>query len=371
MTGHHLSEDTLATVLLCSGLGGDASTPSPLTLREWNGLVRSLIRANWRPGDLVHAGSAATAAALDLDAPFAERIEALLGQGVPVATALEKLATQGIAVLSRADESYPARLRTRLRDQSPSLLFCAGPIALFEREGVAAVGSRDVDPSGTEFAEQVGRYAARAGVVLISGGARGVDRAAMAGALEAGGEAIAILPDGLTKLLRSPDVRTWVAEGQLLLTSPFRPNSRFEVWKAMERNKLIYGLAEFAFVVSSDANKGGTWAGATENLKRDWAPLLVRDGENVPDGNRRLIDLGGIPVTTPILAELREADLLISLTRLAQDQSTVHAYLQPALPGGSEPGPRPRYRETTAGESPGKMSAARPGAGEQLTFRFD
>ncbi|MDQ2653078.1 MAG: DNA-processing protein DprA [Chloroflexota bacterium] len=371
MIDHYLSEDTLATVLLCGGLGGDAGSPSPLTLREWNGLVRSLIRANWRPGDLVHAGSAATAAALELAAPFTERIETLLGQGVTVATALEKLATQGITVLSRADEAYPSRLRTRLKDQSPPLLFCAGPITLFERAGVAAVGSRDVDPTGTEFAAQVGLYAAQAGVVLISGGARGVDRVAMAGALEAGGEAIGILPDGLAKLLRSPEIRNWVAEGQLLLTSPFRPNSRFEVWKAMERNKLIYGLAEFAFVVSSDADKGGTWTGATENLKRDWAPLLVRDGENVPGGNRRLIDLGGIPVTAPTLAELREPDLLAGLQRLVQNQAAAHSYLQPALPGESEPGSRPRRLETTTAKDPGKMSAARPGTGEQLTFRFD
>lgn len=371
MTGQCHSEDTLATVLLCGGLGGDASSSSPLTLREWNDLVRSLIRANWRPGDLVRAGSAATATALELDAPFSNRIANLLGQGVSVATALEKLMTQGITVLSRADESYPSRLRTRLREQAPPLLYCAGPTALFEREGIAAVGSREVDHTGTEFAEQVGLYAAQAGVVLISGGARGVDRVAMAGALEAGGEAICILPDGLTKLLRTPEIRSWVAEGQLLLTTPFRPNSRFEVWKAMERNKLIYGLAEFAFVVSSDANKGGTWTGATENLKRDWSPLLVRDGEHVPDGNRRLIDLGGIPVTAPELAELREPDLLVSLKRLSENQSAVHSYLQPALPGGSDLGSRPRYRETTPGEAPGKMSAARPNVGEQLTFRFD
>lgn len=371
MIGRALSEDTLATVLLCGGLGGDENAPSPLTLREWNGLVRSLIRANWRPGDLVHAEPAATTAALEIDTPLSDRIATLLGQGVPVAAALEKLAAQGIAVLSRADEFYPSRLRTRLKDQAPPLLYCAGPITLFERDGIAAVGSRDIDQKGTAFADQLGRHVAQAGVILISGGARGADRVAMSAALEIGGEAVCILPDSLTKLVRSPEIRTWVAEGQLLLATPFRPSARFEVWKAMDRNKLIYGLAEFAIVVSSDADKGGTWAGATENLKRDWAPLLVRDGDDVPPGNRRLIDLGGIPVTASQLAELQGAGLLTELNRLAQDQPNAQSYLQPALPGGSQPGSPPRYRQTPAEATPGKLSAAGPATGGQLTFRFD
>lgn len=371
MTGRSLSEDTLATVLLCGGLGGEGNGPSPLTLREWNDLVRSLIRANWRPGDLVHAESAATAAALEIATPASDRIASLLSLGVPVAAALENLAAQGISVMSRADEFYPTRLRTRLKDQAPPLLYFAGPITLFERDGVAAVGSRDVDAAGADFAEHVGRYSAQVGVLLISGGARGVDRVAMTGALDAGGEAVCILPDSLTKLLRTPEIRTWVADGQLLLTSPFRPNARFEVWKAMDRNKLIYGLAEFAFVVSSDAEKGGTWAGATENLKRDWSPLLVRDGEDVPSGNRRLIDLGGIPVTASQLAELHATGLMTGLKRLAQDQPGAHYYLQPALPDGPQPGSPSRYRQTSKEDALGKLSAAHPTTGEQLTFRFD
>jgi predicted Rossmann fold nucleotide-binding protein DprA/Smf involved in DNA uptake len=64
---------------------------------------------------------------------------------------------------------------------------------------------------------------------------------------------------------------------------------------AMARNKLIYALSDFGLVIASDAEKGGTWAGAEEVLKAGWVPVFVVDGPSVPDGNRLLIKRGGIP----------------------------------------------------------------------------
>ena len=64
----------------------------------------------------------------------------------------------------------------------------------------------------------------------------------------------------------------------------------------MGRNKLIYGLSDFAIVVSSDFQTGGTWAGAVEALKAGWCPVFVRDGPDVPKGNRELLRLGAAPL---------------------------------------------------------------------------
>ena len=72
----------------------------------------------------------------------------------------------------------------------------------------------------------------------------------------------------------------------------------------MGRNKLIYALAEFAVVVSSDHQTGGTWAGAVEALKANWCPVLVRDGDNVPRGNKELLKLGAISLTAGQLPEI-------------------------------------------------------------------
>jgi predicted Rossmann fold nucleotide-binding protein DprA/Smf involved in DNA uptake len=55
----------------------------------------------------------------------------------------------------------------------------------------------------------------------------------------------------------------------LCLVTPFSPNAGFSIGAAMGRNRLIYCLADYAIVVASDAESGGTWAGATEALKNN------------------------------------------------------------------------------------------------------
>ena len=196
-------------------------------------------------------------------------------------------------------------MRSRLKAQSPPLLFYAGPLELLGSGGIAVVGSRNVDEDGAAFARAVGAATARAGATTISGAARGVDREGMFGALEAGGVAIGVMPDGLSRALRSPDVRAHVANDSLLMISPFRPDARFEVWRAMNRNKVIYALADASVVVSCEEGRGGTWTGALENLKHDWSPLFVRSGESAPSGNARLTALGALPLS---LEEIEAAD---------------------------------------------------------------
>ena len=76
----------------------------------------------------------------------------------------------------------------------------------------------------------------------------------------------------------------------------------------MGRNKLIYGASDFAVVVSSELQKGGTWAGATEALTAGWCPLFVRSGKDVGAGNQELIKKGGRAVSD---TDLNEADDII------------------------------------------------------------
>jgi predicted Rossmann fold nucleotide-binding protein DprA/Smf involved in DNA uptake len=181
-----------------------------------------------------------------------------------------------------------------LKHQAPTVLFGAGEIELLRRGGVAVVGSRNIDEPGTMFARAAGRKIAEAGLPVISGGARGTDRLAMEGALAADGFAIGALADSLEATIRKADVREFVLNGRLALLTPYSPNAGFSVGAAMGRNKVIYGLADFAIVVSSDYQTGGTWAGASEALKSGWCPVFVRDSANVPKGNRELGKLGGI-----------------------------------------------------------------------------
>src|SRR5262249_34175486 len=110
-----------------------------------------------------------------------------------------------------------------------------------------------------------------------------------------------VLADSLDRLARGAENRRFVADGRLTLVSPFHPGAGFQVGNAMARNKLIYCLADVAVVIASSQRMGGTWHGATENLRHGWVPLYVRAGEGTPDGNRALIGEGGIAL--PALAD--------------------------------------------------------------------
>jgi predicted Rossmann fold nucleotide-binding protein DprA/Smf involved in DNA uptake len=218
--------------------------------------------------------------------------------------------------VSRSDPQYPAKLRDTLKHQAPTVLFGAGEIQLLRQASVAVVGSRNIDADGTAFAQEIGRKAAAAKWAVVSGGARGTDRLAMQGALESGGVAFGVLADTLERTIRQPDVLQFLLDGQLVLLTPYLPTAGFSVGAAMGRNKVIYGLADYAVVVSSDFETGGTWAGAIEALKAGWCPVLVREGENVPKGNHELVKRGASPLTEADLAQF--ADLGEDLRKAAK-----------------------------------------------------
>ena len=131
------------------------------------------------------------------------------------------------------------------------------------------------------------------GIGVVSGGARGIDQESMLAALEAGGRVLAVLAEGIARAAISKKYRTPIAEGRLALVSPFHPRARWTTGNAMERNKHIYGFSDWALAVRS-STQGGTWNGALENLKKRWTPLLVCLDADVPEGNRRLVAMGGI-----------------------------------------------------------------------------
>jgi DNA processing protein len=102
------------------------------------------------------------------------------------------------------------------------------------------------------------------------------------------------MADSLERAALARDNRKPLMEGQLVLISPYDPSAGFNVGHAMQRNKLIYALADAALVVTSDFEKGGTWAGAIEQLERlHFVPVFVRNGANAGKGNSALLHRGG------------------------------------------------------------------------------
>jgi predicted Rossmann fold nucleotide-binding protein DprA/Smf involved in DNA uptake len=286
--------------LLCSHLvlptGIDLA---PLTLREWNPLARRLQVASLQPGDLLGLNLAELQSRLELNTEESNRLSNLLGRIEMLGFSIERLESLGIHILTRSDADYPTRYQQRLQDSAPLVLFCAGETALLGQPGIAVVGSRNLDEAGQECAAFVGNACGLSGLVLYSGGARGVDTISMNAALEARGAAVGILPDSLEKAIRLPEARAALSRGDLCLASPNSPSAGFSVGAAMGRNKLIYTLADYALVVASDVETGGTWAGATEAIKNQWLPVFALEHPAMPEGNRRLIQKGALPFPHP------------------------------------------------------------------------
>jgi DNA processing protein len=287
-----------------------------------------------------------------------------LGRGFLLSQVIERWQARAIWVVSRADAEYPRRLKARLREDAPAVLYGCGDMALLESGGLAVVGSRHVDDSLIDYTMAVGRLAARAGRTLVSGGAKGIDQAAMRGALEAGGKVSGVLADSLEKTTMNREHRNLLLDGQLVLISPYDPSAGFNVGNAMQRNKLIYALADASLVVSSDLNKGGTWAGAVEQLdKLKFVPVYVRSTGGSSPGLDALRSKGALPWPNPQDADAFEDVFEVAApTPVPSPQSGLALFSEDG-PSGVAP-TTPSFPETTpaieAPSEPVPPSAAAP-----------
>ena len=302
-----LSSNTQAILLLTApliaGRGRGKPAVKPLAVGEYRRLARRLRELRRTPSDLLSPGGREILddCRAELDAT---RIEQLLGRGFLLSQAVEHWRARAIWVRSRADADYPRRLKKRLGENAPPVLYGCGDTKVLNVGGLAVVGSRNVPNALIAYAENVGRLAAEVGRGLISGGARGVDRAGMNGALKAGGSVVGALADSLEKAAMLREHRKALMDGQLALISPYDPAARFQVGHAMQRNKLIYALSDAALVVNSDNGKGGTWAGATEQLdKLKFVPVYVRANGEIARGLEELRARGARPWPDPVTSD--------------------------------------------------------------------
>lgn len=280
-----LSDDTKAVIALTTRLG-DRHRPS-LSPARWDALSQRLNDAGITPADLL-----AHDHHIDADD---ETLQFLLADASAALLEAEQLAEQGLWVRSVADDDYPGQLR-RLGTQTPPVIFGAGESSLLHRGGVGVVGSRNVSEDGAAVARELATRAANLAMPLVSGGARGVDQLAMNAAYEARGTIVGVIADSLRKRVRSSDVARALHEGNTCLISIQHPTAGFTPAAAMGRNKLIYALSDVTVVVASDHDSGGTWAGATEALRRGYGRVAVWRGRGEGTGNAALEKRGATPL---------------------------------------------------------------------------
>jgi len=165
--------------------------------------------------------------------------------------------TGGLAMrrLEQADAEYPAPLR-EIPD-APEVLHVRGGLVREDALAVAVVGSRRATPYGLGIAEEIGAALASRGVTVVSGLARGIDSAAHAGALRAGGRTIAVLGCGVD-VIYPPENRRLAEdiERRGALVSQFAPGTPPLAHHFPIRNRVIAGLALGVVVVEATAQSG-------------------------------------------------------------------------------------------------------------------
>lgn len=288
-----LSKNAQATLLLTSYFSkmkkGDIK---PLSNTEWGRFALWLREQNKSPSDLLMNNPQSLLINWNDRQISTERIIYLLGRGYSLALALEKWQRAGLWVITRSDPEYPKRLKQKLKNNTPPVLFGCGQKKLLNSGGLAVVGSRNASKEDLFFTKQVGIKASSNGVPIVSGGARGIDEVAMLSAASHGGIVLGVIPDNLLKLATSSKWRNGLLNNNIVLLSVNYPEASFSVGNAMARNKYIYCLADSALVVHS-GKTGGTLTGAKENLKKNWVPLWVKSTTCTQAANSDLVEIGG------------------------------------------------------------------------------
>lgn len=202
--------------------------------------------------------------ALGYDRENAKRIVQLLSCQEQLMWYLQKGKRENCVPITRASDAYPLVLRKRLGLDCPGCLWAKGELSLLEKPAVALVGSRELAQRNRDFAREVGIQAAKQGYVLVSGNANGADKAAQEACLCSGGSVVSVVADSLDIHTPTENI-LYISEDSFDM--PFSPQ------RAISRNRVIHALAQRTFVAQCTYGKGGTWDGATRNLRHQYSPL--------------------------------------------------------------------------------------------------
>jgi len=230
---------------------------------------------------------------LGLRNDLAQRALELLGDEKQLDYYLGKGIRQDCTPVTKLSFHYPKLLKNRLGLDTPGVLWTKGNPDFLHTPAISLVGSRELGEPNREFAEAVGYTAAEQGLTLVSGNARGADKAAQDACLRAGGRVISIVADSLLAHREKKNV-LYVSEDDF--------DSEFSAQRALSRNRCIHALGQMVFVAQSGLQTGGTWDGTAKNLRFGWSSVVCfRDGS---EASRRLEEMGAYLVGLEDLKDL-------------------------------------------------------------------
>ena len=231
--------------------------------------------------------------ALGYSEAFSARVISLLEDQAQLEYYLAQGRRNGCHPLTRAGERYPLVVRKRLGEDSPGCLWAKGDLTLLETPMISVVGSRELNPQNRAFAEEAGRQAAKQGYTLVSGNARGADKAAQDACLAAGGCVISVVADSLC---------CHKEKEKILYLSEDGFDEAFSSQRALSRNRVIHTLGSVALVAQASLHVGGSWNGTVRNLQDCWSQVFCfADGSFA---SQELQQMGAFPVRLPDLQDL-------------------------------------------------------------------
>ena len=282
------------------------------------GKLRTLIQTFGSPSGALTAPLAFLQAVAEVKGAVAEAVHrAKVDAGHRV---LDDLMRAGGELLLPGDPGFPDALLTV--DPAPTHLFVAGRRELLDRPAVAIVGSRDHTRYGAEVCEALAGGAAAAGIVVVSGMARGLDAVAHHAALAAAGGSIGVLGCGLGVVYPESNRRLYslmAKDGLLITEAP--PGERPKPGSFPKRNRIIAGLARATVVIEAAVGSGALIT-ADAALEQGKDVLAVPGSVTSPTsvGTNRLLRDGAAPILE--LDDLLSRYSEVSAAKAAPDPDT-------------------------------------------------
>ncbi len=231
----------------------------------------------------------------------------------------ESLNNEGYELIPITSPEYSKTLKENLKAaHAPALLYVKGNKQIMQEKSIAIVGSRNASDKSLEFTDNIAKLASKEYKVVVSGFAKGVDKQALDSAINYKGQSIIVLPQGIMTFGSGfKKYYRQIVDGDVLVLSTFFPKAQWKAELAMARNPIIYGLADEIYVAES-SDKGGTWSGVVDGLRKNRKIYVRKPEPNENTANNLLIQKGAIAVDfngnpliyyKPSLAEVNQFSL--------------------------------------------------------------
>lgn len=286
------NDDAYATMLLTMALSPNREEYArPLSTAEFRRFESAARASDYRSiGKLLDVDISGMMMYMGQTEQEACRAFTLLHRGIQLSYALEGFMEEGIEVVTQRDADYPRRLENKLREAAPPFLYRCGDPGILDRPAIAILGNSGVrtSPEARAAVQKLVEGAVALGYAIITGGEPGVSRLAASEVLNGEGRLIDLLSGGMHAHLRDDAIAALVGQGRAVVFSQEHPDALPTVPHAIARNRLLFALADAAFIFNTDGRRGELEA--LQNRACDW--IYAWEGYA---GNRPLIARGAMP----------------------------------------------------------------------------